>query len=120
MNHYYTIPDFMMEDIKFYVEKYQYMDCIISKEEYDLLKTLDINKIHTNENNVIDKFVAIFQNAYKYLEQSQYDEVDELGEEIPDVRIMKHLVDALNNRKKAIQDITNDVLKKREDCCCNY
>lgn len=120
MNHYYTIPDFMMEDIKFYVEEYKYMDCIISKEEYDLLKTLDINKIHINENSVIDKFVAIFQNAYKYLEQSQYDEVDELGEEIPDVRIMKHLVDALNKRKKAIQDITNDVLKKREECCCNY
>ena len=102
---YYIIPATIMESIKYYAEE-DVLANNISYQEYDLLKTLDVTHIHTNEKNVIDKFVSIFQSALKNLE----------GEEDRDN--LYEMIEALNKRKKAIQDITLDVLKRREECCC--
>ena len=110
---YYTIYTRIMESIKYYAEEEILLNNI-SHQEYKLLKTLDVDHIHTNKNNVIDKFVAIFQSALQDLEGESFDE--EAG--LEDRDNLYEMIDALNMRKKAIQDITLDVLKRREDCCC--
>ncbi len=110
---YYTIPATVIESIQYYAEE-NVLANNISYQEYDLLKTLDVNQIHTNEKNVIDKFVTIFQSALQDLEGESFDE--EAG--LEDRDNLYEMIDALHKRKKAIQDITYDVLKRREECCC--
>jgi hypothetical protein len=110
---YYTIPVRIMESIKYYAQE-DVLANNISYQEYDLLKTLDVTHIHTNEKNVIDKFVSIFQSALQDLEGESFDE--EAG--LEDRDNLYEIIEALNMRKKAIQDITLDVLKRREECCC--
>jgi len=110
---YYTIPATIMESIKYYAEE-DVLANNISYQEYDLLKTLDVTHIHTNEKNVINKFMSIFQNALQDLEGESFDE--EAG--LEDRDNLNEMIEALNKRKKAIQDITVDVLKRREECCC--
>lgn len=110
---YYTIPATIMEFIKYYAEE-DVLANNISYQEYDLLKTLDVNQIHTNEKNVIDKFMSIFQSALQDLEGESFDE----EADIDDIDNLYEMIEALNKRKKAIQDITLDVLKRREECCC--
>ena len=110
---YYTIPVRIMESIKYYAQE-DVLANNISYQEYDLLKTLDVTHIHTNEKTVIDKFVSIFQSALQDLEGESFDE--EAG--LEDRDNLYEIIEALNMRKKAIQDITLDVLKRREECCC--
>ena len=110
---YYTIYTRIMESIKYYAEEDVLVNNI-SYQEYDLLKTLDVNQIHTNEKNVIDNFVSIFQSALQDLEGESFDE--EAG--LEDRDNLYEMIEALNKRKKAIKDITLDVLKRREECCC--
>lgn len=110
---YYIIPESIMDSIHYYAEENVLVNNI-SYQEYDLLKTLDVNHIHTNEKNAIDKFVVIFQSALQNLEGESFDE--EVG--LKDRDKLYEMIDALNKRKKAIQDITYDVLKRREECCC--
>ena len=110
---YYIIPETIMENIQYYAEEDVLVNNI-SYQEYDLLKTLDVNHIHTNKKNVIDKFVSIFQSALQDLEGESFDE--EAG--LEDRENLYEMIEALNKRKKAIQDITLDVLKRREECCC--
>lgn len=102
-----------MESIKYYAEE-DVLKNNISFEELDLLKSLDVDNIHTNKNNVIDKFVSIFQSALQDLEGESFDEEGGLE----DRENLYEMIEALNKRKKAIQDITTDVLKRREECCC--
>lgn len=110
---YYTIPATIIESIKYYAQE-DVLANNISSQEYDLLKTLDVTHIHTNEKNVIDKFMSIFQSALQDLEGESFDE--EAG--LEDRDNLYEMIEALNKRKKAIQDITLDVLKRREECCC--
>ena len=110
---YYTIPASIMESIKYYAEE-DVLENNISSEEYDKLKTLNVNHIHTNKKDVIDDFVEIFQSALRDLEGESFDE--EAG--LEDRDNLYEMIEALKKRKKAIQDITLDVLKRREECCC--
>lgn len=107
---YYTIPVTIMKSIKYYTEE-DVLTKKISYQQYVLLKTLDVNQIHTNEKNVIDKFVGIFQSALQDLEGEE-------EEGLEDRANLNEMIGALIKRNKAIQDITNDVLKRREECCC--
>jgi len=109
---YYTIPATIMESIQYYAQE-DVLANNISFQDYNLLKTLDVNQIHTNEKNVIDKFVSIFESALQDLEGESFDK-----EAVEDRDNLYEMIEALNKRKKAIQDITLDVLKRREECCC--
>lgn len=110
---YYIIPARIMENIQYYAEE-DVLSNNLSNQEYDLLKTLIVDQIHTNDKNVIDKFVAIFQSALQDLEGESFDEEGGLT----DRDNLHEMIDALKKRKKAIQDITIDVLKRHEECCC--
>lgn len=109
---YYIIPDSVMEIIEYYAEE-NVLSNNLSYQKYDILKTLDTKKIHTNENSTIDKFIEVFQYALEDLEGESYDE----EEGMEDRENLYEILDALHKRKKAIQDIMDDVLKRREDCC---
>ena len=102
-----------MESIQYYAQE-DGLKFIISCLEYKKLKTLDVDHIHSNKNNVIEKFVAIFEKVLKDLE----DETSENYGLANDVANLSEIIDALKKREKAIQDITLDVLKRREECCC--
>lgn len=110
---YYTIPDSIIDNIKYYAEEDVLVNNI-SFYENDLLKTLDVDHIHANKNNVIDKFISIFQSALQNLEGESFDE--EAG--LEDRDNLYEITDALNKRKKQIQSIMNEVLKRREECGC--
>lgn len=110
---YYVIPVSIMENIQYYVEE-DVLKNNISFQEYGLLKNLNVDNIHTNENNVIDKFVVIFTSALQNLEGESFDE----EEGLEDRENLHEIIEALQKRKKAIKDITFDVLKRREECCC--
>jgi hypothetical protein len=112
--HYYTIPINIIKNINFYTNEENALINFISHKEYTLLKTLDVDQIHTNEKNVIDMFVLIFQSALHDLEGESFDE--EAG--LEDRDNLYEIIEALNKRKMAIQSITYDVLKRREECCC--
>ena len=86
---YYVIPASIMESISYYI-----------KESSD---DLNMDDIHFGRNGAIDTFMRIFKNLL--------DGELETREEIHDI------LDALNKRKQAIQDITNDVMKRREEGC---
>lgn len=109
---YYSIPDTIMSNIQYYCEGDALSDNIL-KSELVLLNTLPIDKIHTNEDNVIERFLEIFQNAFKDLHGESFD--DEGG--LEDRDNLYEIIEALINRNQAIRDITYDVLKRREDCC---
>ena len=106
---YYIIPVKIMDRIKYYAEE-GVLTSNISFQESELLKTLNVEQIHTNENNVIDKILKIFQSALQDFEKKGG---------LEDRDTLCDIIEALNKRKEAIQSITNDVLKRREDCCCN-
>ena len=110
---YYTIPARTMQSIRYYAEE-NILTNNISYQDNELLKSISVDQIHTNENNAIDKFVVIFQNALQDLEGESFDE----EEGLEDRDSLYEMIEALKKRKKAIQDITNDVLKRREECCC--
>lgn len=94
---YYIIPDRVMKNIDYYVEKG--INDNISFQDNELLKTLNVDLIHFNEDNIIDKFMEIFQHALQNEENN-----DELHE----------IIEALKQRKSAVQTIIMDVLKKSE------
>ena len=97
---YYVISPSIMENIAFYTRK------LSNNLSYNKLQNLNVNDIHTNQDNVIDNFMNIFNNALE--EEEEEEDRDNLYE----------IVDALNKRKNTIQQIKYDVLKRREECCC--
>ena len=100
---YYVIPRETMDDIIYYssLNNNRYL----SYEDEQLLEKLNVNDIHFDNNNAINRYHKIFSNVYASMIGENSDE--ELTNDI--YLIMK----ALEDRKQAIKDITFDVLKKR-------
>ena len=97
---YYVISPSIMENIAFYTRK------LSNNLSYNKLQNLNVNDIHTNKGNAIDMFIDIFKDALE--EEKEEEDRDNLSE----------IVDALDKRKRTIQQIKYDVLKRREECCC--
>ena len=100
---YYVIPRETMDDIIYYssLNNNRYL----SYEDEQLLEKLNVNDIHFDNNNAINRYHKIFSNVYASMIGENSDE--ELTNDI--YLIMK----ALEDRKQAIKNITFDVLKKR-------
>ena len=100
---YYVIPRETMDDIIYYssLNNNRYL----SYEDEQLLEKLNVNDIHFDNNNAINRYHKIFSNVYASMIGENSDE--ELTNDI--YLIMK----ALEDRKQAIKDITFDVLKRR-------
>ena len=100
---YYVIPRETMDDIIYYCtpDNNRYL----SYADEQLLEKLNVNDIHFDHNNAINRYHKIFSNVYASMIGENSDE--ELTNDI--YLIMK----ALEDRKQAIKDITFDVLKKR-------
>ena len=100
---YYVIPRETMDDIIYYCtpDNNRYL----SYADEQLLEKLNVNDIHFDNNNAINRYHNIFSNVYASMIGENSDE--ELTNDI--YLIMK----ALEDRKQAIKDITFDVLKKR-------
>jgi len=100
---YYVIPRETMDDIIYYCSPDN--NRYLSYEDDQLLEKLNVNDIHFDHNNAINRYHKIFSNVYASMIGENSDE--ELTNDI--YLIMK----ALEDRKQAIKDITFDVLKKR-------
>ena len=101
-----------MENIAYYAKE-DALSGNLSIDDYDLIHELDIDEIHSNKNGVLEKFLRIFQNVIMDLEGESYNE----EEGFEDRCNIYEIIDALKKRKQAINDITIDVLKRREECC---
>ena len=101
---YYVISRDTMDDIIYYSKSDN--NRYLSYEDEKLLKKLDVNDIHFDNNNAINQYHKIFSNVYASM-IGEYNSDEELTNDI--YLIMK----ALEDRKQAIKDITFDVLKKR-------
>ena len=112
MNTYYVIPNDIMENIAYYATE-DVLSGNLSIVDYENIHNLRVEEIHSNKNNVIEKFLEIFQNALYDLEGESFDEEQGLEDRVN----IYEIIEALKKRKQAIYDITIDVLKKREECC---
>ena len=124
---YYVTPIEVLQNISTLICE-NMLDNYLSKEDLITLKKLNVTHIHTNTGNVIDEYERLFEKANQKLEatlgvntvtsiiicgkqeESSFDLMNMLYE----------IIESLKNRKDAIRNITMDVLKKREECCCYY
>lgn len=106
---YYVIPMHIMDSIQHYTNggglfgKLNYTDTT-------LLSSLFVGDIHTDNNGAIDSYLGIFRRLFDDLnDEVIYDDDDEGIELLDNIR---DIVVALESRKKAIKEITFDVLQK--------
>jgi hypothetical protein len=104
---YYVIPISVIDSISFYIKTKKlstFLDC----NDNNVLQSLEVNDIHTNNGDVIKVFLRIFKMAIYEMEKSGLiDEIDNI----------KVITKSLKKRKEAIDNITTDVLKRLENCC---
>lgn len=106
---YYVIPMVILDSIQYYANggglfgKLNYTDTT-------LLSSLFVGDIHTDNNGAIDSYLGIFRRLFDDLnDEVIYDDDDEGIELLDNIR---DIVVALESRKKAIKEITFDVLQK--------
>ena len=101
---YFVIPVETMQTMVYYIKN---ETDIFSYKDTQMLLTLNIDDIHFDKNDTINKYINIFKTVYGTL----------VGEGNDDDDIKQHeiylIIEALEKRKQAIKDITFDVLKKR-------
>jgi len=118
---YYVTPDEVFQNISYLIYE-NILEEHLSKEDFMKLKNLNVEHIHTNMGNVIDEYERLFEKANQKLKLTlDVNTVTTII--IHDEYIMNMLyeiIESLKNRKDAIRNITMDVLKKREECCCYY
>jgi hypothetical protein len=123
---YYVTPVEVLQNILYLINE-NILDNYLSKEDLMKLKNLNVGHIHTNTSNVIDEYERLFEKANQKLETIIgmntdtsiiiYDDTQEYI--LFDIMNMLYeIIKSLKNRKDAIRNITMDVLKKREECCC--
>lgn len=125
---YYVTPVKVLQNISYLMNE-NILDNYLSKEDLMKLKNLNVGHIHTNTGNVIDEYERLFEKANKKLETiigvntvTSIIMCDNTQEErlFDLMNILYEIIESLKNRKDAIRNITMDVLKKREECCCYY
>jgi hypothetical protein len=112
---YYVIPTEVIQNISYLICE-NLLGNYLSVEESKKLHNLDVDHIHSNKDNAIVEYENIFDNALQELERASSDRKEEPCFETMD--ILQEILGALERRKEAIKNITMDVLRKREECCC--
>jgi hypothetical protein len=107
-----VIPTSVIDSLLFYVKE-NVLSPYLDINDNNVLQSLEINNIHTNKGNLIQDYLRIFNIVIYEMECEGVRE--EIFEEMDSMYL---IIESLKKREKAIEDITTDVLKRREDCCC--
>ena len=102
---YYVVPDRIMKLVSFYTNCDD-LALYMTPEEFILFRKLNPNDIHFNCNNIIDEYCRIFRIILDEIQGPTYSSKNGIVETIV----------ALEKRKRTINDIENEVLKKYEMC----
>jgi hypothetical protein len=124
---YYVTPIEVLQNISNLICE-NMLDNYLSKEDLMKLKNLNVGHIHNNTGNVIDEYERLFEKANQKLELTlgvnTVTSIIICGEQEESsfdlMNMLYEIIESLKNRKDAIRNITMDVLKKREECCCYY